>query len=569
MVALVLVAGVGRMLFRATTRGEDPTAWIVAFVACLGVAIIANVGLRVRLFGDRAGIRLAREFLPWYEVTALDPADAGHRVTARLTGSRSVALPPATSSRDLSGLAGLGEDAARFGVGRQPHPDVSPLRSLPMDRDPLPSGVARAVGSIAIALLAVGATLWPLLPRAAPPTAIAPIPRFSDHAFRPVWTRYIRTADQTWPAATARGVVLVERVPVEGPAFRRIQVSRMSLITPSGTTAWRRTYPFGLSLRMFAAGRDGVLVLSDQARVRYGQPGCCVLTLLDYRGRIAWTHNAYIGAASQIVVSGDGFLILSREPGVQGRRDRTLVHVVDPTGGVTRWHRTLPSRAPIWGTGRGLAIATTRGRLLDASKVSTLTRLDAGGNVLSRERFPGSVQDFARTERGYVVGTVEVEGASISTRRRTTTLWGVRGGDVIWMTPVSGVGYPQLVTDRGRLYTSTNTLGAGGPTTTLRRIDSHSGRVVARWQVATIRVEPSMMMAGGRAYLLSRFAPPFSLQRLEWPAQAVPPHARLRLPGVPASPTEGAARDVPGAEANEISTLPDGSMSVADLDAAL
>lgn len=564
-----MVAGV--FVFRATSRGEGPLVPIVVFLACAGVAIAANVELRVRLYGDRAGIRLSKTFVAWYEVVTIEPGDDGHGGVVRLTDGRQILMPAVVSPSDLDGLRSLREEAGKFGVGRLEHPPVSPLRSLPMDREVLPSGTGRGIGSACIVLLVLGALLWPMLPRSGTGTAIPPTRHFPDDALRPIWSQYLPQ-----PRLQSSNVEFVARregaaIPVGAPldiGTRVLGNTVLQQFTRSGRVAWAvplesqvvTVNQFGQQrvIRIspdwqVAPGDAGVAMLgmrdwsqaaADVSAIAVAVGGrppmavsrrdshapktCCRLRLVNDGGSVAWERTIDLGKERPwLIAAGSSFLLVQddRVPGARcpGGCDehRVQMTALSPEGKLQDAGYADVVGREGWGS-----YAWLHGELLALTEstsweepTSYLTSIRPGGEVTWKTSIAGSLQEIVATQKGYAAFLTEYDREKWYEPPKRWVIGLGLDGTELWRRGLGGR-TSQLLTAGSRTYMLQQRLIGSGPVTMLYEIDPATGDTTSQWEVATVRIDPQLAVADGVAYLYSAYNPPYTIQRYEWPPES-------------------------------------------------
>jgi len=535
-IAGLLVSGV--LLTNAIFSGATVAVSVLAFVGFLALTVISNVELRPRLIGDRAGLRLQGRFIPWPDVTdirTLD-ADSGTAGTQKgeieVDGGEVLTLPLATHPEQVTALIEVWKHA--------PKSTRSPLRLLPMDREPLSFGAGRAAGSVTVALLVLLAMLWSQLPSVGPPE-VAATPHFPSTALRPLWTHYLNRGNGDFNRSTSASpaglfvlevVAFVEAAPINDQGFAAppappnggsaVQLTR---IAPGGQVLWSRlvTPAIPWSPMAIAAGPSGVLMSFDYP-ARSGQRRCCDLQLLDNDGSRVWEGRIdFAGDQAEPFSVGRDFLVVDpRRDGTRFDRNHADVFVVAGSGGITStWNLdiTRKTSSHVWGSESGLLVSTQE----RGEDTSQLTKYAADGQIQWRGFLPGEIYDvdegaggtFALTE----VYQQAVAGAWISR---------IDEGDVAWSrlnyedrVPYAYYGPHSrfsLLVDGEDLYQVEQRAALGRLTHWVERLDPDTGDSRNAWQVATVKYSPTITVADGIAYLTSLLGErAYSVQRLEWP----------------------------------------------------
>jgi len=570
-VAPLLVGAIGVLAagraYANSVSSHEPSAWyLLAFVVSLAAVAVSNIGLRPRLVGDRAGIRLRGLFLPWHSVlhiTGPVKEAAGHVL---VDGERTVPLPRRTTPSQAEGLIALltnarasRRDAPAGEAAEHSHLGTSPpsLRFPPMEREPLPGWAPRVIGSTAIAVITAVVLFWAQLPLVGEPV-IQAIPRFPASALRPVWTHYLGRANDYLPQPTVSTGGVFALVTSHSLTSTTVHLERF---TPSGHIAWShvvaRTYrqryqryarysptgpdvisiapdtgllipEFGNPPVAMAAGPSGVLVASPGRR-QSGLRRCCDLRLFDNAGSLTWEGRSHFpGDQARMLACGNDFALVGAN--TSPRTGRHLkggsdVAVVSGSGGTTSdW--SLGGSPHVWGVDQGLVAAS----YYPKRGTSELTQFSLSGATQWRGSLPGKVSDV----QGSAAGTYVLTGQSAGTGpEETWQKWmsRIEGGRVAWSRPVGGEfryyyyyrsdsPYQLLVTGTD-LYLVEVRPRPVGPTTWVQQVDPDTGTMLGDWQVATVRTMPSMDASRGIAYLVSLpESGIYSVQRYDWPPAA-------------------------------------------------
>jgi hypothetical protein len=264
----------------------------------------------------------------------------------------------------------------------------------------------------------------------------------------------------------------------------------------------------------FAAGPAGVLVFGE--RYRRGQPirqpRCCLVRFVANDGRVVWRREIFLRHRwPSVVAAGNRFVVVPNR--ARGSRRPRVIVVSGHEGVVDEWMIEFPiaRKSGMWGFPGGILVTDW----LENSDTARVTELSTDGERRWRLRLPGRVLQAVRGRAGtYILTDGNRDAHGI-------WMWSIHRGRVLWSRLVAPNPWhvtEDLLLDRRAVYLVEFRFDDRGPQTWIRRIDPTDGTVVAKWQVATARLAPTIMVAGRAAYLAGDADDDvIPVQRIEWP----------------------------------------------------